>query len=102
MNDLSGPTVTKVAANSDPSDLPLERRVSPTGVVVVVPVIRATASGRVDEKQAAAYLGCSTRWLRMRRERDELPDYERYCGRIWYRLDALDAFQELSKHETSR
>ena len=41
---------------------------SPTGIAVEIPSIRATASGRVTEKDAARYLGMSVRWLRARRQ----------------------------------
>lgn len=70
--------------------------------IVEVPTIRATAAGYLTEKNAALYLGCSARWLRERRARDELPDYTLLAGRVWYHLEDLNDYLDQQKVRTSR
>ena len=82
-------------------DADLDRSVR-NACLIERPVIRATASGRVDERSAALYLGCSPRTLRKMRAEDSGPSYECVRGRIWYALAELDAYLELCRHETRR
>lgn len=72
------------------------------GFVVQRPVIHASASGRVREDAAAKYLGCSARQLRRMRARDEGPSYDLVCGRVWYRLSALDEYLGHCERQTHR
>lgn len=77
-------------------------RTEHNGCVIERPVIRATGSGRIDERAAAQYLGVSPRTLRKMRAEDSGPNFDRVAGRIWYPLAELDAWLELCRHETSR
>lgn len=72
------------------------------GFLVERPTIRATGAGRVDEDDAAKYLGVSSRKMRQMRAADEGPSYARIGNRIWYALNDLDAYIEACRHETTR
>lgn len=72
------------------------------GFMIEQPTIRATAAGRVNEADAAKYLGVSARKMRQMRADDEGPSYSLIGNRIWYALNDLDIYIEACRHETAR
>ncbi|WP_257384998.1 helix-turn-helix domain-containing protein [Tahibacter caeni] len=57
--------------------------------------IHVTASGMVDEENAAAYLQCSARSLQRYRQQRRGPCYRVVSGRVWYPLAELDEYLRL-------
>jgi hypothetical protein len=54
--------------------------------------VRVLPDGRVRRADAARYLDCSEKTLANMATRGEGPTPLKVCGRIFYRLDDLDAF----------
>ncbi|GMV28559.1 MAG: hypothetical protein AMXMBFR59_06840 [Rhodanobacteraceae bacterium] len=67
---------------------------TPDGRLVLLrrEAIHVTASGMVDDTNAARYLGTSVRTLQRRRAQGCGPRYRVSNGRVWYPLAALDEY----------
>lgn len=77
-----------------PQSAAAEEVTTPDGRVVLVrrESIHVTASGMVDDLNAALYLGTSIRTLQRRRAQGCGPRYRVMNGRVWYPLTALDEY----------
>lgn len=78
----------------DPTKAVAEQVTTPDGRVVLLQreAIHVTASGMVDDANAALYLGTSVRTLQRRRAQGCGPRYRVLNGRVWYPLSALDDY----------
>lgn len=85
-------TATDERAAGRPDDV--TRTTTAAGLVIdiEVPRIRVTASGMLDERDAATYLGSSVRKLQRFRKDGCGPRYRKVGGRFWYPRDLLDEF----------
>ncbi|MBL8301095.1 MAG: helix-turn-helix domain-containing protein [Rhodanobacteraceae bacterium] len=81
---------------SDHDEVPEEYR-TPDGRLVLLrrQSIQITASGMLDEENAAAYLHCSERSLQRYRQQRRGPSYRVVFGRVWYPHDELDEYLRL-------
>lgn len=81
----------------NPQSAAAEEVTTPDGRVVLLrrESIQVTASGMVDEENAAAYLQCSARSLQRYRQQRRGPSYRVVSGRVWYPLAELDEYLRL-------
>lgn len=93
---MKNPDITTIRTNATTSG---GRRADSNGLELLP--IQRLPDGRLTAKEAARYLGISEKTLANHRWRGTGPEFIRLCGRIFYMIDALEAFVRQAPRATS-